>query len=413
MSEGKLSDQILADRIALPPSSTPIDEEIADANILTGRYARKITQRVEFYDNTLREGEQAPGVALDPGAKMEIALAMDDLGCHWANVGFPVVSEAERKGVEAIAKRGLRMQTSALCRLRSEDIAMTADTGVQMLALFIGTSDSHLRDKLRMDEDTALKAVSKGISEGKKRGVKVTLGFEDASRTPFDRLLRFIKAVEEAGADGFNIADTMGILTPEPTYQLIQELRSKTKMAVGLHFHNDLGLSLANSLAGLEAGADVVQVTVNGLGERCGNARFDQVAVALRVKYGIDCGIDLKKLVSLSELVSRLCDVPDAQNSPITGPFAFMHESGIHQAGLLASTRTYQPFPPALIGRRHELVFGKHTGTKAISYLAELAEIDLSKDHTAAILGKVKNESERTGELVSPSVVIEWMRELA
>jgi len=380
------------------------------ANVLTRAFDVAIAQPIEIYDNTLREGEQAPGVVLSAERKLELAAALDAFGIHWANVGFPAASAEEREGVARIAKAGFRMKTAALTRMREADIDVTADTGVDLVSLFLGGSDVHLEHKLRMSEADAIRTIEKGVAQVRRRGALSSFTVEDASRTPLPRLLRLLRAAAEAGADYVVLADTVGVLTPRSAYAIVSAARESVSCPVGVHFHDDLGLALANSLAALEAGAQLVHTTVNGPGERSGNVCTLELAVLLRVKYGRDLGLRLEQAHALSRAVHVACGTDAPPHKAVTGKWCFTHESGIHVAGVLSHPETYQPYPPALVGRSHEIVFGKHSGAAGIRYLARREGIELSDEACDAVLALVKTTAEQSKQAVPDERVVEWIR---
>lgn len=381
------------------------------SNVLTGAFERPIAQSVMLYDNTLREGEQPPGVVFTSDEKMAIARALDDFGVHYANVGFPAVSKEEFQSVQRIAKAGLKMKLGALSRVLPEDIDKTVDAGVQMVALFLGGSDTHLEHKLRMTESDALTKIEAAVRRVKERGAIASFAVEDGTRTPLPRLIRMYQTAVEAGADYLVLADTCGVLTPHTTFQIITFLKALLGRPLGLHFHDDLGLALANTLAGLEAGAEMAQVTVNGAGERSGNTCLEELCVALQVKYGRDFGFQLNQLAQLTDLVHRASGTEPSAHKSITGKWCFTHESGIHVAGVLADPECYQTYPPQMVGRHHEIVFGKHSGVQAVNHLASREGIALSDAGKRLVLDKIKHHAERKQGSVDVEMVLGWMRE--
>jgi isopropylmalate/homocitrate/citramalate synthase len=383
----------------------------SSANILTESFEIPIRNDLVIFDTTLRDGEQTPGVTFTSDEKLEIATALDALGVHIASVGMPVISPAEFATVKRIATAGLKMQTAALCRLAERDIDRTIESGVQWIGLFIGGSHTHLEEKLRMTEAQATAQVEKLVAYTKTSGRAVIFAVEDGSRTPMPRLIRMLSAAEAAGADYIVFTDTAGVLTPVSTFMIIRTLASVLKVPLGLHFHNDLGLAQANNLAGLQAGAKMAQLSVNGLGERAGNASLEELLVALRVKWGIDLGLRLDKLHDLSMLVHRAAGTTPPANKGVTGKWAFTHESGIHVAGLLTNPETYQPYPPAMVGRSHEIVFGKHSGKHGLVYLAERHGIKLSDEACQAVLARIKEHGEKKAFGPIPDeTILEWIR---
>ena len=387
-------------------------ENAAAANVLTGQFEYHLEQPIEILDSTLREGEQPPGVMFTRDEKLEIARALDDFGMHWISVGFPPVSQEERDTARLLCEAGLRLKTAALCRVRDDDIDVCAEVGVDAISLFLGGSDSHLFDKLRLTEDEACRRIERGVERVKKTGKLCWFGIEDSARTPLPRMLRMFQAAARAGVDNVTFPDTTGVLTPTTTRRIVEILVAVLPCPVVVHFHNDLGLALANTLAALEAGAEGVHVTTNGVGERTGNTCLEELAVVLKVKYGRDLGFRLDKIHQLSQLVHRVSGTVPGAHKPVTGKWAFSHESGIHVAGLLANRESYQPYPPEIVGRRHEILFGKHSGTQGVVYLARQNGLELSDDGARAVLEKIKQRAEERKGIVEEEVILEWIREV-
>lgn len=382
-------------------------------NVLTGAFEARLAQPIEVLDTTLREGEQVPGVVFTPEEKLEIAHALDEVGVHWISIGFPLVSAEEMAVCRLLTRAGLKARTAALCRMRPEDVDVTVGSGAELVALFLGGSDTHLRDKLHLTEDEALARIDATVSHGKSRGVMVSFGVEDFSRTPLPRLVRMCQAAVDAGADQLTLPDTMGALTPTSAGRIVAILKALLPCPLVAHFHNDLGLALANTLAALEAGAEGAHVTVNGVGERSGNTCLAELAVVLKLKYELDLGFQLDRLDALSRLVHRASRTRPSEHKPVTGRFCFTHESGIHVAGLLENPETYQPYPPSLVGRQHEIVFGKHSGAQGIAHLARGAGLELSESGRRAVLARVKRESERRKGVIGEEEILAWIREEA
>jgi isopropylmalate/homocitrate/citramalate synthase len=391
------------------------DLSTSSCNVLTGLFDSRLEQPIEILDTTLREGEQPPGVVFTADDKMEIARRLDEVGVHWVSVGFPAVSEDERRSTRRVTQAGFRFKTAALSRMVHADIDAAIDCGADAVAMFLGGSNSHLFDKLRSTEDEAVRKIEDSFRYLKDRAPRASTMFavEDTTRTPLPRLLRMCQAAVDAGSDQITVADTLGVLTPTSTRALVTLMRALFRVPIATHFHNDLGLALANSLAALEAGAELVHVTVNGVGERCGNTCLEELAVLLRVKYGRDLGLRLDRLHELSQLVHRLSGSQPGEHKAITGRWTFTHESGIHVAGILANPESYQPFPPHLVGRHHEIVFGKHSGMQGVVRLAELAGLTLSEAGRRTVLERIKRQAEQQRGAVSEDLILEWIREEA
>lgn len=387
----------------------------ATANVMAGAFEPPLTHPIEFYDNTMREGEQTPGARFTPEEKLELAMALDDFGMHWANVGFPASSPEEFETVARVTGAGLkRMKTAALCRLLPADIDITVKSGVDLISVFVAASDTHLAHKYHITESEMFARIEKWVPYAKASGRIVAFSIEDATRAPLPRLVRMLQIAEAAGADYHMIADTVGILSPVSAYMMTRVLTSAVNRPVGLHFHNDLGLALANTLAGLHAGARFAQVTVNGAGERAGNVCLEEAVVYFQVKYGMDFGFKLHQLASLCALAHRLCGTEPPAHKAVTGKWAFTHESGIHVAGVLASPETYQPYPPELIGRHHEIVFGKHSGRHGVRYFAETQGIALSDEGCQEVLDRIrKHDKDAAPGPVPDHLVLEWIRAAA
>jgi isopropylmalate/homocitrate/citramalate synthase len=386
--------------------------EIAPANALTSLLSPpRIEQPLELWDQTLRDGEQTPRVAFTREEKQEIAALLDRLGMSAINVGYPAVSTYEAETVRSIARMGLKAQLGVTARLVRKDFEAAASTGVQWVLCFASLSDWHLRDKLKMTEDEYLKQMQEVLPYGRQQGLRVAFAVEDGTRTPPERLLRFIAEAQNLGAECIRICDTVGVLTPSSTRKLFELLRPFVKVKLNAHFHDDLGMGTANTLTALEAGADSADVAAGGLGERAGNTPLEEVVVALRVKYGRAESMDLSLLPQLSTLVSRYSGMPVAPNRPIVGENVFSHESGIHVAGVLANPVTYEPFPPAWVGRKHRIIFGKHSGISGLRYLLERERIELGEDAQRELLERIKEAGQRK-EAVEEGRILAWAAEL-
>lgn len=380
------------------------------ANVLTSSFDLPIRSDIIVWDNTLREGEQPPGVVFTPDEKLEIARAMDAIGITHATIGFPAVSLDEKKAVIRIVKAGLKMKLSVMARLVPTDVDTAIDCGADFVGVFLPGSEVHLRDKLKISEAEGLKKVEEVIRRATDQKIRCYFAIEDCSRMPLDRIVRMFKVASDAGAEYLMIADTVGVLTPFSTFQVVKALKSMLTKPLILHFHDDLGLALANSLAGLQAGAKVVQATVNGAGERSGNTCFEELAVVLKVKYGVDLGFQLHKLNDLCQLVHKASGTTPSAHKSVTGKWCFSHESGIHVAGVLANQEAYQPFPPKLIGRSHEIIFGKHSGLQSVRHLATVHGLNPSDDTLKKVLDQIKAEAEKKQTLLSDTQILEWIR---
>lgn len=348
---------------------------------------------VEICDVTLRDGEQTPGVSFTREEKMAIARTLDEIGIEVIEAGFPVTSAGERESVRAVCHMGLDARVSCLARAVKPDIDAVLDCGADMVGIFIGTSDIHLAHKHRKTREEAIDCMVTATDYAKKHGLTVRFAAEDATRTGLDFLGDFYRAGEACGADYVNIADTVGIMTPSTMRYLVGEVRRIAGIPVCVHCHDDLGLAVANTMAAAEAGARQLHTCVNGIGERAGNAALEEVLMGLKVHYGVD-RYDTTRLKSLSEMVAGYSGVPVARNKAVVGPNAFAHESGIHIAALLEDDRTYEPFSPETVGGQREFILGKHSGSKALCYMARQMGIALTKAETDVVLGEIKRLGE-------------------
>jgi 2-isopropylmalate synthase len=365
---------------------------------------------IRIFDTTLRDGEQTPGVSLTPDQKVVIARQLDRLGVDAIEAGTPITSKGELLSVKLVASEGLKAEIYGLARMLREDVDAVLETGVRHVHLFIATSDIHLKHKLHMTRAEALQRTLEIIEYAKAHGLTVEFSAEDASRTDLAYLTRVYSAVDAAGVTRINIPDTVGIMTPKTMYDLVNAVKAVVKTPISVHCHNDFGMAVANTLAGLEAGADQAQVAVNGLGERAGNASLEEVVVALTLLYQRQSNVVPELLYQTSQLVARLTGIPVQPNKAIVGENAFTHEAGIHTHGLTAMPLTYEAIDPALVGRRRKLVAGKHAGAHGIK--AELDELGLhpSTEQLRAIVGKVKEAGDR-GRIVTDAELIDLARE--
>lgn len=350
-------------------------------------------KEVKFFDTTLRDGEQTPGVSFTADEKVNIAKALDELGVDVIEAGFPINSEEEERVVREIANTGLNAKVCGLARSIRGDIDSCIRCDVQRVHLFIATSDIHLKYKLNKTEEDALRQAVDAVTYVRDHGIECEFSCEDATRTPIERLLRFYKAVEEAGASYFNVPDTVGVIEPDAMKHLVSALRRNLKGIVSVHCHNDLGLAVANSIAGVKAGAEQIHVTVNGLGERAGNASLEQTAVALRIMYSVSSKIKLELLTNVSKLVQRYSMINITPNYPVVGSNAFAHESGIHVHGVLQNFACYEPYPPEIVGQKRRIVMGKHTGRHAVSSFIKVYFGDASDDKVQVVVDRVKQLS--------------------
>jgi len=348
------------------------------------------TDYVRIFDTTLRDGEQTPGVSLTPEEKMEIAAQLDKLGVDVIEAGFPSASKGEQKAIKDIANAGFRASICALARALRSDIDAALQCDVKYIHTFISTSEVQMKYALNMTPEEVIETAIEAIQYIKDHGAICEFSPMDATRTDIEFLKRVCRAAEEAGADYINIPDTVGIMTPKSMERLIRELREVVKVPLSVHCHNDFGLAVANSLAGVEGGAAQVHVTVNGLGERAGNAALEEVVMGLHLLYNKRTGINTRLLYETSKIVSRLTGVVIQPNKAIVGENAFAHESGIHTRGVVVKPLTFEPFNPELVGRRRKLIAGKHAGRHGIKAELEEAGFQPTEEQLKEIVARVK-----------------------
>ncbi len=333
-------------------------------------------EKIRIFDTTLRDGEQTPGVSLTPEKKLRIAKQLDRLGVDVIEAGFAAASDGELNAIKLVAEEGLRAEVYGMARGVEEDINAVMKSNAKGVHIVVPTSDLHLRYKMKKNKEEVLKIAETCTEYAKDHGLTVELSAEDATRSNFDFLTEMFAKGVSVGADRICPCDTVGILTPERTYRFYSELRKKfPDVPMSAHCHDDFGMAVANSIAALMSGADQVHATINGLGERAGNAALEEIAVALNAIYKVNVPIKTELLYDTSRLVARLTDVPVQPNKAIVGENAFVHESGMHTHGILAHPLTYEPVPPELVGRTRRLVSGKHAGSSGIK--ASLNEMGL------------------------------------
>ena len=352
--------------------------------------AMKLPETVRIFDTTLRDGEQTPGVALTVDEKIRIAKRLDQLGVETLEVGFPASSEGEKKAAREILKLDLNAQICGLARTLKKDLEAAVGCDVDYIHTFIGTSPLHREFKLKMSKEDILNLSVEAVDYIKDHGIIAEFSAEDATRTELDYLKEIYRAVEEAGVDYINIPDTVGVMVPSSMNYLVSELKNHLKVPLSVHCHDDFGLAVANSLSAVEAGAEQVHATINGLGERAGNASLEEVVMALIVDYGVKMHIQTELLVGTSELVSRITGVKMPPNKAIVGENAFAHEAGIHVHGVLQKAETYEPITPEIVGHTRKIVLGKHTGANAIKSKLTEYGIEVTDDQFNQIFNQVK-----------------------
>jgi len=345
-------------------------------------------KNLRFLDTTLRDGEQTPGVSLNPNQKLEIATKLSDIGVDVIEVGSAAASLGERDAIKVISDAGLSAEICTYVRALKQDIDFAADYGADSVHLVIPVSDLHIVKKMKKTRDQVSKMAWDSVEYAKSRGLIVELSGEDASRADQAFLQHVFAEGVLRGADRLCFCDTVGLLTPEKCAAFIPPL---TKLApLSIHCHDDLGFALANTVAALKAGASCAHVTVNGLGERAGNTPLEELVLSLEVLYDYRTRIKKEEIYHLALLVSRLTGVPLPVNKAIVGEMAFTHESGIHAHGVIREPSTYESIKPEQIGRTRRIVLGKHSGTASVEAALQDMKYTADEHQVKEIVARIK-----------------------
>lgn len=356
--------------------------------------ATRMPEKVKILDTTLRDGEQTPNVALSSDDKLKIAQALDELGTDIIEAGFPINSEGEADAVRRIAGAGLKSEICALCRATKDDIDAALACDVDSVHIFLATSKTHLEKKLKISQEEARDKAVNSVQYAKDHGLVAEFSCEDGTRTEVEFLNTVHKAIQEVGVDRIDIPDTVGVMIPPAMTQFVSELKKVVKVPLAVHCHDDFGLSVANSLAGVLGGAEEIHVTINGLGERAGNAALEEVVMGLQAFYNVKTNINTRKMAFVSRLVSQLTGVGVPPNKAIVGENAFSHESGIHVHGVLSECSTYEPMRPEIVGKERTFVVGKHSGVHAVSNKLKEYGLELPGDQMKEVVARVKKYAE-------------------
>jgi len=359
---------------------------------------------IKVLDTTMRDGEQTPGVALAPEQKLEIAKALDDLGVDVIEVGAAITSEGERKGIKLVADAGLKAEICSFTRALPADIDAAIACGVDSIHLVVPVSDIHLQYKLKKTREQVKEMALKAVRYALDHGLIVELSAEDATRADSAFLKEVFLAGINEGAQRLCVCDTVGVMTPERMRELFTDLVGSIKVPIAVHCHDDFGMATANTIAAVQAGAQEVHVTVNGLGERAGNAALEEVVLAMTRLYDVKTNVKLEKLYEVSRLVERNTGMPVPLTKAVVGENAFTHEAGIHTHGVLAYPLTYEPISPEMVGHHRRLAFGKHVGSHAIESELKRIGLEPTKGQVQEIFEQIKKLGDR-GKLVTDS---EW-----
>ncbi|MHA1344288.1 MAG: 2-isopropylmalate synthase [Promethearchaeota archaeon] len=380
-------------------------DEIRDSLILP--------EKAYFFDTTLRDGEQTPGINFTHEEKLAIAQALDNLGIDIIEAGFPVISPGDFKACHDIARLGLNSEVMGLARMKKLDINKVIDADMDSIHVFIATSDLHMKSKLKMNKEQVLEQIGKIISYAKEHFSIILFSAEDATRTDLNFLIQANLTAIESGATRINIPDTVGTITPRAFGFIIREMYNviPKNIRIAVHCHNDFGLAVANTISGFENGASEAQTTIMGLGERAGNASFEETAMSLYALYKVQMNINTRKIFSTAKLVESFCGgkIKIGRLQPLIGQNAFAHESGIHAHAMIKNARAYEPITPELIGIPRSddvediilksIKLGKHTGGHALKAKLESLGILTTDDQFKKIITHVKEFGDKGHEV--------------
>jgi 2-isopropylmalate synthase len=372
------------------------------------------TPEILIFDTTLRDGEQAPGNSLSPEEKLRLARQLDALGVDIIEAGFPAASEGDFRSVGQIAAQVRRPVIAALARCTDRDIELAGEALGEAargrLHVFISTSDLHIREKLRTNRDGVLQMARGAVRRARRFTDDVEFSAEDASRTDADFLCRVVETAIEEGATTINLPDTVGYATPAEYAVMFRNVRTRVpgadRVVLSAHCHDDLGLAVANTLAAVAAGATQVECTVNGIGERAGNAALEEIVMVGRVRGAFTCKVESREIYRASQLLSYLTGVFPPPNKAIVGRNAFAHEAGIHQHGMLLNGLTYEIIRPEVVGiPRSTLVLGKHSGRHALERRYLELGYQLSEEELAEVYQGFAELADRKREILDEDLL--------
>ena len=357
----------------------------------------KEPKRIRILDSTLREGEQHPGVSFTIKQRIQIAWMLDYFGVDQIEIS-PIISNDHADATKTIIKQGLSADIVAHGRALKEDIDVSLKCDATWVAAYLGISDIHLKDKLRISRDEALDRAVKTVEYAKSHGLKIRFTVEDGCRADPQFLIKVCKAIEEAGVDRISLPDTVGILRPIGMYNFVKRVRSEVNVPLDAHVHNDIGFALANAFAACDAGADQIHTTIDGIGERTGIPSLAETAVALAYLYKSPNDFRLDMLVDLSRLIEQYTTIKPYDSKPIVGESAYKHKAGTHLAAILRNPAAYEPIPPRTVGQTRKAVFGELAGKTGAEYLMSILGLEKNVENAKNVANGLKNL--RMGDLI-------------
>ncbi|ABA89350.1 homocitrate synthase [Syntrophotalea carbinolica DSM 2380] len=364
-------------------------------------------------DTTLRDGEQTAGVVFSLEEKKTIARMLDDIGVQELECGIPAMGREEQRSVKALVDLGLHARLITWNRALVDDIRASLQCGVNAVDISLSVSDLHIRHKLRKDRHWVREQLKRALGFAKQHDLYVSIGGEDASRADLDFLVELMELARSMGADRFRFCDTLGLLDPFVTFEKIRYLTQRVDLDIEVHTHNDLGMATANAIAGVRAGARFINTTVNGLGERAGNAALEEVVMGLKHACGVKCPIDTSRFVEISRYVGAASNRPVPAWKPVVGERVFAHESGLHVDGVLKDPRNYEPFEPHEVGSSRLLVLGKHTGRHGLAARVKGLGLDPGDICLSTLLRRIRAISQRRKRPVEDAELEGLYRSLA
>ena len=347
-------------------------------------------KKIRVLDSTLREGEQHPGVSFTNKQRIQIAWMLDYFGVDQIEIS-PVVSPDHKEATKTIIKQGLRADIVSHGRALTEDIDVSLACDAKWVAAYLGISDVHLKDKLRITKEQALERAVKTVSYAKEHGLKIRFTVEDGSRADPEFLITVCKAIQEAGVDRISLPDTVGIMRPIGMYNFVKSVRSVIDTPLDVHVHNDIGFALANAFSACEAGVAQIHTTIDGIGERTGIPSLAEVAVALTYLYKSPNDFRLDMLADLSRLIEQYTTIRPYDSKPIVGTSAYKHKAGTHLAAILKNPAAYEPIPPRVVGNHRTIVFGELAGKTGAGYLMSLLGIKQDSETAKKVAAGLKN----------------------